>query len=63
MSIPTGKCAVFVGVGVHHVIWLQKSNLMLVKKQAGIGFCPEEAGTDTAFVEFSELTADHVVCM
>ena len=46
-----------------HVIWLQKSNLTLVKRQESIGFCPEKADTDTAFVEFSELTADCVVVM
>lgn len=63
MSISTGKCAVFVDVTACHVIWLQKSNLTLVKRQESIGFCPEKADTDTAFVEFSELTADCVVVM
>ena len=41
-----------------HVILSQISNLSLVKKQISIGFCPEQADVGTAFVEFSESTAD-----
>ena len=46
------------------MILLQVSDLSLVKKQSSIGFCPEQADTETAFVEFSESTADlcyHVI--
>lgn len=44
----------FVGVAASHVILLQKSNLSLIKNQDSNGFCPEQADTDTAFVEFSK---------
>lgn len=46
------------GVVANHVIHSQISDLSLVKKQASTGFCPEHADVGTAFVEFSESTAD-----
>ena len=46
------------GVAAYHVIHSQISNLSIVKEQPSTGFCPEHADVGTAFVEFSESTAD-----
>lgn len=49
-----------VGVATYHVILLQTSNLSLVRRYSGIGFCPEQANVQVVFAESGKLVADDV---
>ena len=53
-------------VAVDHVILLQISDLTLVRRHISIGFCPENAKVQMAFVESGEFAIsavcrDHVM--
>lgn len=49
---------------IYHVMSLQISDLSVVRKNFGIGFCPERSDVPLAFAESGKLMSDdHVMIM